>query len=595
VFILEGENCVNHARQLDLIATTSTGGAGAPAKTDWQPLAGKELYILPDNDVAGEKYAALVARLCHEAGAGKIYILRLPGLPEKGDLVDWVEAHGDAAEPMSMRAEIEALVPFAEPWRAVEPPSDGTIEEQSYRPFPVEALPEPVRRFVDDGARAIGYDASYLALPLLCALAGAIGNTRRLWLKNNWWVPPILWSLVVGESGTAKTPAFLASLRPVWAIQQKALARHVQQLQDYEAVYSRWKKAKTAWERDKKTESDSPVEPPAPKAERYIINDVTVEALAPILCENPRGILLARDELAGWFGSFDRYVGKGRASSDVANWLSMFNAQGFTIDRKTGFPKIIHVPQAAVCIVGGIQPAIFQRALTQEHRESGLAARFLLAYPPRVTKQWTEADLDPNTVSQVASLFERLYALSFNKNDEGKPQPALAHLTPQAKDRWIEYFNHLNHEQVSLSGDLAAAWSKLEEYPARLALVIHYIRWANGEVSDELLLDRESLEAGITLVEWFKREAQRVYAMLSETECDRDDCRLREWIEHKGGCVTSREVQQGCRWLKDSGAAEKALEKLVGEGRGTWESSNPGQRRQPTRRFRLSPNGPRIP
>lgn len=33
----------------------------------------------------------------------------------------------------------------------------------------------------------------------------------------------------------------------------------------------------------------------------------TVEAIAPILLHNPRGLLMYRDELAGWIGDMDRY------------------------------------------------------------------------------------------------------------------------------------------------------------------------------------------------------------------------------------------------------------------------------------------------
>jgi hypothetical protein len=100
-------------------------------------------------------------------------------------------------------------------------------------------------------------------------------------------------------------------------------------------------------------------------------------------------------------------------------------------------------------------------------------------------------------------------------------------------------------------------------------------------------VDVDSMAAGIQLAQWFKHEARRVYAMLDETDADRDRRRLVEWIERKGGSVTAREVQQGCRWLKEPGAAETALEELVKAGRGSWERSPAGQRGQPTRRFKL--------
>jgi hypothetical protein len=137
---------------------------------------------------------------------------------------------------------------------------------------------------------------------------------------------------------------------------------------------------------------------------------------------------------------------------------------------------------------------------------------------------------------------------------------------------------------------LSAAWSKLEEYAARLALVVHFARWAANDptLANADRVDVDSMGAGIRLAQWFKHEARRVYRMLDETDAERDQRRLVEWIGRKGGSVTSREVQQGCRWLKEPGAAEAALEELVKAGRGSWEQSPAGQRGQPTRRFKLS-------
>jgi len=43
-----------------------------------------------------------------------------------------------------------------------------------YRPFPVECLPECVRDFVVANAQAMGCDESFLALPALTVMAGAI-------------------------------------------------------------------------------------------------------------------------------------------------------------------------------------------------------------------------------------------------------------------------------------------------------------------------------------------------------------------------------------------------------------------------------------
>jgi hypothetical protein len=88
-------------------------------------------------------------------------------------------------------------------------------------------------------------------------------------------------------------------------------------------------------------------------------------------------------------------------------------------------------------VSGGIQPAILRRALGLEHRESGLAARLLLACPPRKAKRWTEADIDPSAEAELARLFDRLYELQPTTDDDGEPRPVLVRLSGEAKAAWI--------------------------------------------------------------------------------------------------------------------------------------------------------------
>jgi hypothetical protein len=536
-----------------------------------------------------------------------------PELPEKGDLADILSDDrwcglplSDAAEAKDLAAMIERLA------QAVEPLRPKQSDDLNFRLFPIDALPDPIRGFVAAGAKAIGCDPSYLALPLLVAIAAAIGNTRRLELKRGWSVPPILWGAVVGESGTAKTPAFRLVMQAVRERQRKALERHAADMKKYEADFARWEKNMAAWKRAKNEAGEPPAKPDLPQADRCVVSDTTIEALAPILLSNPRGLLLARDELSGWIGSFDRYLGKGKAGTDEANWLSMHNGDSIIVDRKTGLPRTVYVPHAAVCVTGGIQPAILRRALGTEHRESGLAARLPLTWPPRKAKRWTEAEIDPSGEGKLVRLFDKLYELemigpegeqpppalmqtssddSSNDKKEGREKqegrPALVKMSTDAKEAWTKYYNSHADEQADLTGDLSAAWSKLEEYAARLALVIHHIRFAMKQCVE--CLDVESMTAGIRLAEWFKHEARRVYAMLAESNAESDLRRLAEWILGRCGSVTPREVQMGCRCLRGVGDAESALNALAKAGRGSWREIPPSTKGgRPSTVFTLS-------
>ena len=76
--------------------------------------------------------------------------------------------------------------------------------------------------------------------------------------------------------------------------------------------------------------------------------------------------------------------------------------------------------------------------------------------------------------------------------------------------------------------------------------MIHFARWAADDptLASADDMDAASMAAGIRLATWFKGEARRVYALLGESDDDRDRRRLVEWIGRKGGSATPREVQR---------------------------------------------------
>ncbi len=109
VFVCEGEKATDAARGIGLAATTSAHGSSAADRTDWTPLAGRAVVILPDNDEPGRKYAQAVARILAELHEpARIRIVELPGLPQAGDAVEYIAARPGQA-PEMIRAEVEAL------------------------------------------------------------------------------------------------------------------------------------------------------------------------------------------------------------------------------------------------------------------------------------------------------------------------------------------------------------------------------------------------------------------------------------------------------------------------------------------------------
>lgn len=113
VFVAEGEKAADALQSLGLVATTSAGGCKAPEKTNWTPLDGKSVVIVPDADEPGEGYVRTVLELLKEqAPSAVVQVVRLrddwPEIPEGGDAFDWSEHH-DSADAEALRARLDAL------------------------------------------------------------------------------------------------------------------------------------------------------------------------------------------------------------------------------------------------------------------------------------------------------------------------------------------------------------------------------------------------------------------------------------------------------------------------------------------------------
>jgi hypothetical protein len=93
VLIPEGERDVARLVEFGYVATTSAQGAGK-----WRPeyakaLRGRRIVVLSDNDEPGERHAEAVERSLVGVAA-EVRVLRLPELPPKGDVSDWLDAGG---------------------------------------------------------------------------------------------------------------------------------------------------------------------------------------------------------------------------------------------------------------------------------------------------------------------------------------------------------------------------------------------------------------------------------------------------------------------------------------------------------------------
>ena len=104
IWIVEGEKDADALAALGLVATSSVGGAGKWRDEYAESLAGRDVVVIPDNDAPGRQHALAVSASLGGL-ARSIRTLLLPGLPDKGDVSDWLQIEGNDAERLCLLAE----------------------------------------------------------------------------------------------------------------------------------------------------------------------------------------------------------------------------------------------------------------------------------------------------------------------------------------------------------------------------------------------------------------------------------------------------------------------------------------------------------
>ena len=114
---------------------------------------------------------------------------------------------------------------------------------------------------------------------------------------------------------------------------------------------------------------------------------------------------------------------------------------------------------------------------------------------------------------------------------EGQPPKSLD-LAADADSVYGEWFErHVGLLSDTGQGPIAAALSKLEEVPGRLALVLALGR--SDTPTSLSQVDEDTMMRAVRLTDWFVAEAQRIYDLMIETRKDRSDRELVEWVQSR--------------------------------------------------------------
>ena len=225
-----------------------------------------------------------------------------------------------------------------------------------------------------------GVDFGVLCMTVIAAASAAAPKDARFtpFVSAHWQVPPIIWCMLIGESGLRKTLLDAVAFAPIRARQAE--------------LWSHYRRELDAWRHDKKAERDDKPEEP----HSDLVNDYTPEALHVILGRTPRGTAVVKDELAGFF-DFARYGGAINHGAR-AFFLSAYDDQPCPVHR-IGRDSL-YLEHTGVSVFGVIQPdklakltglegdGLLQRFLTIRVKETAVSRQIAVRGRPCASDDW---------------------------------------------------------------------------------------------------------------------------------------------------------------------------------------------------------------
>lgn len=609
VYAVEGETCVDAARAIGLVATTSAGGSKAATKSDWSVMKGKVAVILPDHDAAGDAYAEEVAQLCQAAGAQEVRIVRLaehwPGLPEGSDIVDVLALEGGDAE--AVHAKVDALAVAAEPVAPEAPAEHEPDERPTFDPSTVlPAATADIRDYFADLARSTQTPPDMAALLGMAVASACICNVSCVRGHGDHIEPAPLWALVLSEPGTRKSAVLAELLRPIlkWeadkgremrpviaaaAQRHRITERRIRSIEDQAGkVADPFKRAVVEGEAIRLAQEMEAT--PVPTAPALLASEPTPEALVRQMKENHGRALLASAEGDALDIVQGRYSG-------VRNYGAMLKGHAGDPIRaqRVGRPSdVIDRPALAVALC--VQRAAVEAVWCDPQAEGrGLLARFAVIAPPDLVGM---RDVRPEPVRASAreawqAALTRL--LSFEPSDDPDVGPAVIALSPEADALYHAF--QLRTEAALGFGDLAErrAWGgKLCGLSLRIALTLHALAtWGRAGTPNDLpRIDAETMAAAIAWADYLAASERHARLSITEPAEQRIVRRHLDLIARHDGSVSIRDWQR-LRSLARATDAEAELDALAKAEHGDWSWSAPGPRGgRPSRRFVLRDHVP---
>jgi len=357
--------------------------------------------------------------------------------------------------------------------------------------FPFHIFPDELLAVIYELSEALLVEPEFVATAMLTIVSGAIGNTIRISPTNSRPVAPLIWLIVIADSGYGKSPVMSKLLKHIYELQAEEYRNLKEAQRKYKLLESKFKK-------DPTTEL-----PEEPKMKHYILQDTTVEALSNVFANDGRGVIIHQDEIASMMLGFNQYKSKG---NDKQHYIELFNCQSWRIDRKT---VVRFIPNTGAAIIGGIQTKVMPQIFKDGSFDDGFLPRFLLFKGKNIVKKFSTQEITEEAFSYWTGLLAWCYQISFDCDEiTGFAKPRHLNLTKTAQNLYAGFHDY-NHARIRfMSEKTRVIWYKLIDYYClKFAGVLHVIKKFDEETGLEYEIEEETMLHAIQLTEYFMAQA----------------------------------------------------------------------------------------
>ncbi|MBX3325886.1 MAG: DUF3987 domain-containing protein, partial [Nitrospira sp.] len=555
IVLHEGEKACEAAVKADLpgIHTTTLGGASNPKHTDFSPLKSWGVVICRDNDEPGEAYSTEAARLCHEAGAKSVKVLLLPGLPPKGDVVEWLQAGGT---PEQFAALIEQAEPVHATHHEAGPVSVSGLPADTWPeplplvskveavPYPLDALPNKIRSAVEEVRDFTQAPIALVASSALASLSASAQVHIDVKRADRLEGPTGLFILSIADSGERKSTVDSFFSGPLRNYDRDEAEKAKPALRLHAARYAAWnaeregiliaikqaaKTGKSLEDLKSKLSGIESQQPVPPRVPRILHGDDTPEALSYALAKHWPSASVMTAEAGTLFGSH------GMSADSVMRNLALLNTlwDGGThqVGRRTS--ETYTVRGARLTLGLQVQAATLRTFLERSGglaRGTGFLARFLIAWPEstqgsRTFKEspaaWPALDAFHRRISEILDI-------PVTPDSEGALTPTIVELEPEAKAAWVTFHDAIE-EKLKTGGELCDVRdmaSKIADNAARIAALFQY--FCSNFSSSNVTFGQ--MEASCRIAAWYLHEARRFFSELALPPEFAWPARLETWL-----------------------------------------------------------------